>query len=157
MSWFFGKILKIRFTMHKYNGSDNIMNYMDLIENALHMREKSYAKYSKFTVGASLLTKDGTVFNGCNIENASYSLTMCAERTAFFKAVSEGYKEFFAIAIVGGSSGEKVSEYCYPCGACVQVMTEFCTPDFKILLFNGKNIKIHTLSELFPNVFKNLT
>jgi cytidine deaminase len=82
---------------------------------------------------------------------------MCAERTAFFKAVSEGYTEFSTIVIVGAYQGEDVTEYCYPCGACVQVMTEFCTPDFKIILFNGENVKIYTLKELFPNVFTNLT
>ena len=133
------------------------MEYQNLIENALNMRNYSYAPYSKFSVGASLLTTDGKIFNGCNIENASYSLTMCAERTAIFKAVSEGYKDFHAICIVGGSQGKEVSEYCYPCGACIQVMAEFCSPDFKIILFDGNNTKIHNFNELFPYNFTNLT
>jgi homotetrameric cytidine deaminase len=121
------------------------------------MREKSYAPYSKFAVGASILTTDGTTFEGCNVENASYSMTMCAERTAMFKAVSQGYRDFSAIAIVGGAIGSEVSEYCYPCGACIQVMTEFCTPDFNIILFDGQKVKILKLKELFPKRFSNLT
>lgn len=133
------------------------MEYQNLIDNALKVRKFAYVPYSKFYVGASLLTIDGKVFDGCNIENASYSLTICAERTAIFKAISNGYKDFSAIAVVGGFDLENVSEYCYPCGACIQVMTEFCKPDFKIVLYNGKNVKIHTLNELFPNTFTNLT
>ncbi len=133
------------------------MEYQNLIDNALKVRKFAYVPYSKFYVGASLLTIDGKVFDGCNIENASYSLTMCAERTAIFKAISNGYKDFSAIAVVGGFDLKNVSEYCYPCGACIQVMTEFCKSDFKIVVYNGKNVKIHTLNELFPNTFTNLT
>ncbi|MEE7582137.1 MAG: cytidine deaminase [Oscillospiraceae bacterium] len=133
------------------------MEYQNLIDNALKVRKFAYVPYSKFYVGASLLTIDGKVFNGCNIENASYSLTMCAERTAIFKAISNGYKDFSAIAVVGGFDLKNVFEYCYPCGACIQVMTEFCKSDFKIVVYNGKNVKIHTLNELFPNTFTNLT
>lgn len=133
------------------------MNYNILIENALNVRKSAYVPYSKFMVGASLLTTDGKIFNGCNIENASYSLTMCAERTAIFKAISEGYQDFSAICVVGSFDIKKVTEFCYPCGACIQVMTQFCKPNFKIILFDGNNIKIHTLKELFPNNFTNLT
>lgn len=133
------------------------MEYKILIDNALQIRKSAYVPYSKFYVGASLLTTDGKIFNGCNIENASYSLTMCAERTAIFKAISEGYRNFSAICIVGGFDVTNVTEYCYPCGACIQVMTEFCKSDFKIILFNGNNTKIYTLNELFPNTFTNLT
>lgn len=133
------------------------MEYQSLIDNTLKVRKSAYAPYSKFYVGASLLTTDGKIFNGCNIENASYSLTMCAERTAIFKAISEGYRNFSAICVVGGFDIEKITEYCYPCGACIQVMTEFCTPDFKIILYNGNNTKTHILKELFPNTFTNLT
>ena len=133
------------------------MEYQNLIDNALKVRKFAYVPYSKFYVGASLLTIDGKVFDGCNIENASYSLTMCAERTAIFKAISNGYKDFSAIAVVGGFDLKNVSEYCYPCGECIQVMKEFCKLDFKIVVYNGKNVKIHTLNELFPNTFTNLT
>lgn len=133
------------------------MEYQSLVDNALKIRQLAYVPYSKFYVGASLLTADGKIFNGCNIENASYSLTMCAERTTIFKAISEGYRKFSAICVVGGFDIERVTEYCYPCGACIQVMTEFCEPNFKIILFNGNSTKIYTLNELFPNTFTNLT
>lgn len=120
-----------------------------LIEIALDAREKAYAPYSGFKVGAALLTRDGQVFKGCNVENASYGLTCCAERTAIFKAVSEGYKDFEAIAVVAD-----VPDYCSPCGACRQVISEF-----------GGKIKIHmgnlrgsyrtsTAEELLPGFFK---
>jgi cytidine deaminase len=132
------------------------MEYNTLVTNSLKVRKFAYAPYSKFYVGASLLTKDGKVYSGCNIENSSYSLTMCAERTAIFKAISEGCREFSAIAIVGGYDIERVTEYCYPCGACIQVMTEFCNPNFKVVLYNGKELRVHTLEELFPKKFTNL-
>jgi homotetrameric cytidine deaminase len=132
------------------------MEYNTLVANALQVRKSAYAPYSKFYVGASLLTKDGKVYSGCNIENSSYSLTMCAERTAIFKAITEKSREFSAIAIVGGYDIERVTEYCYPCGACIQVMEEFCKPDFEIVLYNGESIKVHTLEELFPKKFTNL-
>ncbi len=121
-----------------------------LIKKALYMLGYSYVPYSKFHVGAALLTKDGKIFSGCNIENASFSPTNCAERTAFFKAVSEGYKEFEAIAIVGGANA-KVEDFCPPCGVCRQVMNEFCKEDFKIILAkNQEEYKIFTLDELLP-------
>ena len=100
----------------------------ELIRLAYEGKERSYSPYSGFQVGAALLAENGTVYLGCNIENAAYSATNCAERTAFFQAVSEGVKEFRAIAIVGGPKGSKKGELCAPCGVCRQVMMEFCDP-----------------------------
>lgn len=126
---------------------------LDLIKKASSMLEFSYAPYSNFHVGAALLTKNGKIFTGCNIENATYGATNCAERTAFFKAISEGEKEFCAIAIVGGKNG-KIDDFCSPCGICRQVMAEFCSKDFKIILANSKNeIKTFSLEELLPESF----
>lgn len=125
-----------------------------LAESALEAKRFSYSPYSKFQVGAALLCKDGSVYTGCNIENAAFGPTNCAERTAFFKAVSEGKKEFAAIAIAGGRAGEEISEYTYPCGVCRQVMAEFCKSDFKILVVKSKNdYKMYTLEELVPHRF----
>lgn len=130
-----------------------------LIEQAMEQLQFSYAPYSGFKVGAALLAKDGTVYGGCNIENASYTPTNCAERTAFFKAVSEGVREFDAICIVGGKEGI-LTEYASPCGVCRQVMMEFCNPDtFQIILATSKEqYEIFTLGELLPLGFgpKNL-
>ena len=129
------------------------MNETELIERAHQAAQHAYAPYSGFAVGAALLSSDGEVFTGCNIENGSYGATCCAERTAFFKAVSEGVRSFAAIAIVGGRDGD-FSKPCPPCGICRQVMAEFCTPDFKIILANGSDkSRIHTLSELLPQAF----
>ena len=125
--------------------------YKDLIDKAIEAREKAYVPYSHFKVGAALKTKDGKIYTGCNIENASFSMTNCAERTAFFKAVSEGETEFKAIAIVGGK--DKI-EFCPPCGACRQVMREFCDKDFKIILLDGEDESVYTLGELLPLNFK---
>lgn len=125
------------------------MTNAELLELAKEAAKNSYSKYSGFSVGAALLTEDGKVFKGCNIENGSYSLTICAERTAIFKAVSEGYKKFKAIAIVGSADGD-FSAPCYPCGACLQVMSEFCGDDFRIVLSNGE----YTLSDLMPTRFE---
>lgn len=119
------------------------MNYSELMKMAEKARENSYSPYSHFAVGAALLTRSGRVYTGVNVENASYGGTICAERTAFVKAVSEGEREFAAIAISGGS------ELCPPCGICRQFMAEFAEDDFKIIL--GKNgEKILTLAELLP-------
>lgn len=127
--------------------------YEDLISQALNMLEFSYVPYSHFHVGAALLAKNGTVYTGCNIENASYGATNCAERTAIFKAVSEGVKEFEAIVIVGGAEG-KVTDYCPPCGICRQVMREFCSQDFKIILAKSPtDYKVYTLADLLPESF----
>ena len=125
-----------------------------LILEAKKAREKSYSPYSHFQVGAALLGKSGKVYHGCNIENASYSPTNCAERTAFFKAVSEGEKEFVKIAIVGGMEGTEADELCAPCGVCRQVMNEFCDKDFEIVLMDGPDeIKVLSLGELLPYGF----
>ncbi|MBR1751140.1 MAG: cytidine deaminase [Ruminococcus sp.] len=125
------------------------MSDKELFELAVKAAGNSYSPYSHFKVGAALEAKDGRVFTGCNIENASYSLTVCAERTAIFKAVSEGVKEFKSIAIAG-SSDEFFSTPCPPCGACLQVMSEFCGDDFKIVLSD----RTYLLRELMPNRFK---
>ena len=129
-------------------------NIQLLIKNAFEAQEMSYTPYSNFNVGAALLGKNGKIYQGCNIENASYTPTNCAERTAFFKAVSEGQKEFDAIAIVGGKAGES-REYCSPCGVCRQVMMEFCNPkEFKIYLAKDRNnlddYIEYTLEEILP-------
>ena len=129
------------------------MNELELIRIAKLAAENAYVPYSGFTVGAALLTKDNKVYSGCNIENASYSPTNCAERTAFFKAISESERDFAAIAIVGGKN-KSFTDYCTPCGVCRQVMAEFCSKDFKIIL--GKNddeYKTFTLVELLPESF----
>lgn len=122
-------------------------------ERAMH---RAYAPYSKFKVGAALLCSDGTVFTGCNIENASYGLTVCAERAAIFSAISFGYADFVKIAIVGGLDG-KIENICPPCGACRQVMTEFCGADFEIILWDGKSLsplQRYRLEDLMPLGFQ---
>ena len=126
----------------------------ELIEKAIDMRNYSYAPYSKFRVGAALLAKDGKIFGGCNIENAAYGPSNCAERTAFFKAVSEGVREFTAIAIAGGPE-EGIVDFCAPCGVCRQVMAEFCEADsFLVILAKSvEEYEVYTLSELFPKSF----
>lgn len=122
-----------------------------LIDIAIEQLKFSYTPYSNFKVGAALLTKSGKIYTGCNIENASYTPTNCAERTAFFKAVSEGVRDFQAICIVGGKDG-KLTEYTAPCGVCRQVMMEFCNPKtFQIILAVDKErYEIYTLEELMP-------
>ena len=126
----------------------------ELIEKAIDMRNYSYAPYSKFRVGAALLAKDGKIFGGCNIENAAYGPSNCAERTAFFKAVSEGVQDFSAIVIAGGPE-EGIRDFCAPCGVCRQVMAEFCDKDsFLIILAKSvSEYEVYTLSELFPKSF----
>ena len=131
----------------------NNEKYLSLVEKAIKAREKSYSPYSKFAVGAALLCADGTVYTGANVENSSYTPTVCAERVAFFSAVHAGQREFSAIAIVGGNANEEISDFCPPCGVCRQVMGEFCSGDFEIILSNGKEFKVYTLNELFPNRF----
>ena len=122
-----------------------------LAEAALDARKDSYSPYSKFSVGAALLTQSGKIYRGANIENSSYSLGVCAERTAFFSAVLAGEKEFVAIAIAGGY-GETPEELCPPCGACLQVMAEFCDPDsFEVLFVKDKTEgSCHLLREMLP-------
>ena len=123
-----------------------------LVELAKEAMQKAYAPYSGFFVGAALLTKDGKVYTGCNIESASYSPTNCAERTAFFKAVSEGEQDFVAIAVVGGEGG-KVTGMFPPCGVCRQVMMEFCQPDFRIYMADQDGYTEVTLKDLLPYGF----
>ncbi len=124
-----------------------------LARQALEARESSYCPYSHFAVGAALLCADGTVYLGCNIECASNGGTNCAERTAFFKAVSEGKRNFTAIAVAGGAAGKAPESFCAPCGICRQVMREFCGDDFTVVLTNGKALEIHSLGELLPCSF----
>ena len=124
-----------------------------LIELAKDAMTRSYSPYSGFQVGAALLCADGTVYQGCNIENAAFSPTNCAERTAFFKAVSEGQRDFAAIAICGGKGGV-ITGFCPPCGVCRQVMGEFCGPDFTVYLAGPDNTwQVKTLAELLPLSF----
>ncbi|MCI9417124.1 MAG: cytidine deaminase [Eubacterium sp.] len=126
------------------------MDIYHLIREAYEAKENSYAPYSGFHVGAALLSSDGAIYRGCNIENAAYSPTNCAERTAFFKAVSEGVREFKAIAIAGDTQ-----DYLAPCGVCRQVMAEFCDAEkFQIILAGSlTDYKIFTLAELLPELF----
>jgi len=130
------------------------MDYRKLVELAYEAQERAYTPYSKFQVGAALLGKSGKVYLGCNIENAAYTPTNCAERTAFFKAVSEGEREFLAIAIVGNQQDAKMDEcnFCAPCGVCRQVMMEFCDPDtFQVVLgVKGQDYRAYVLRELLP-------
>lgn len=122
-----------------------------LIQAALDARRTAYAPYSHYTVGAALLTAEGVIYQGGNIENASYGATNCAERTAFFKAVSEGKRDFTAIAIAGGMEGEEPLDYAYPCGICRQVMQEFAEKDFKIIVAKSvADYKEYKLEELLP-------
>lgn len=125
--------------------------YQELIKMAIEARNKSYAPYSHFRVGACLLTDSGKKVQGCNIENAAYTPTNCAERTAFFKAVSEGDNTFRKIAIIGGKEGGAI-DYCPPCGVCLQVMMEFCDPNkFEIILARSiEDYKVVLLKELLP-------
>lgn len=132
------------------------MTKEELIKLAFEGRKFAYTPYSKFKVGAALETKAGKVYTGCNIENAAYTPCNCAERTAFFKAVSEGEREFSRIAIVGGyEDGEEVSGFAAPCGVCRQVMIEFCNPEeFQIIVAKSeKEFQVFTLEELFPEGF----
>ena len=128
------------------------MTDLELMRLAEEARKLSYCPYSHFAVGAALLTKSGKIYTGCNIENASYTPTNCAERTAVFKAVSEGEKEFVAIAVIGAPEGEK-GKFCAPCGVCRQVLREFCSLDFRILLGTTEEVQAYTLNDLLPASF----
>lgn len=124
------------------------MNEKELVLSAINAKKNSYSPYSSFPVGAALLCSDGEIITGANIENVSFGLTVCAERTAFFKAVSEGKKDFIAIAVAGGDT------FLPPCGACRQVMAEFCKKDFKIIFAKNENEYIvKTLEEILPFSF----
>ena len=129
------------------------MEKQELIREAIAARKRSYSPYSHFQVGAALLGRSGKVYTGCNIENAAYTPTNCAERTAFFKAISEGEKEFEMIAIVGGPAKSARTDYCPPCGVCRQVMREFCGDDFLIYMITPEGCEAHTLAEILPFSF----
>jgi len=130
------------------------MDIQKQIQSAIDELKHSYAPYSGFKVAAALLTKEQKIYTGCNIENAAFSPTNCAERTAFFKAVSEGEREFESIVIVGGKDG-RLTDYCPPCGVCRQVMMEFCNPrTFWIILAKSpEDYKVYTLEKLLPQGF----
>ncbi len=131
------------------------INAKELVQQALDAREMAYAPYSGFAVGAALLAKSGKIYKGCNVESASYSPTNCAERTAVFKAVSEGERDFVAIAVVGGPKEELPKSYAWPCGVCRQVMVEFCDPKtFKVFVGNSaEDFEEFLLEELLPHSF----
>ncbi len=129
------------------------MTKQELCALAIKSMENAYSPYSNYRVGAALLCGNGKVYTGCNIENASYGATVCAERTAIFKAVSDGERDFSMLAVAGGTDKE-ISDKFLPCGICRQVMAEFCKPDFTVLVVTGENsYKEFTLSELLPNAF----
>ena len=130
------------------------MDRKQLVSEALAAREFAYTPYSGFAVGAALLTKDGQIYRGCNIESATYTPTNCAERTAFFKAVSEGERSFEAIAIVGGPAGKPPVDFCFPCGVCRQVMAKFCKEDFRIIIGKSEEeYEEYTLDDILPHMF----
>ena len=132
------------------------MEIKDQIKEAFFARKSAYAPYSGFFVGAAILTRDGRVFRGCNVENASYGATMCAERTAVYAAVVAGFRDFERIVIVGGpeEGDEALSTYAYPCGMCRQVLSEFCGPDFSVVVARStSDYKEFTLEELLPAGF----
>ncbi|MBQ2203370.1 MAG: cytidine deaminase [Oscillospiraceae bacterium] len=130
------------------------MTPIELVNLAKEARSHAYVPYSGFSVGAALLCKDGKIYQGCNIENAAFGPTVCAERTAFFKAVYDGERDFEAIAVVGGRAGEEITGLFPPCGVCRQVMREFCDLDFKLYLGreNGA-FETMTLGEMLPMSF----
>ena len=130
------------------------MTDRELIQYAIEARKQAYTPYSHFQVGAALLATDGTVYSGCNVENAAYTPTNCAERTAFFKAVSEGKREFTAIAIVAAPEGQPLRKTA-PCGVCRQVMMEFCDPEtFRIISAASEEVyEVYTLAQLMPMGF----
>ena len=123
-----------------------------LLEKAKQAREKAYAPYSHYRVGAALLAKNGSIYLGCNVENASFGATNCAERTALFSAVADGVRDFETIAVVGGLN-ETLDDSILPCGICCQALSEFCTKDFPVILTNGDSFRVLTLGELFPYAF----
>lgn len=145
------------------SGSENIKcinpltqaEIQGLIKKAVEARKKSYSPYSHYQVGAVLLAADGQTITGCNIENAAYTPTNCAERTAFFKAVSEGIRAFRAIAVVGSPEGDALTQYAYPCGVCRQVMMEFCDPSvFQVIVARSEeDYRVLVLNELLPEGF----
>lgn len=129
------------------------MTHTELLKIAEEARERAYAPYSGFCVGAALLCDDGEVFTGCNIENAAYTPTCCAERVALFSAVEKGKRSFSAIAVSGGKLGES-GGLCYPCGVCRQALWEFADGDLEIVLGKDRDVTVITLGELLPKAFK---
>ena len=129
------------------------MTDSELVRLADAARLNSYSPYSGFSVGAALLCTDGTVWSGCNVENASYPVTCCAERSALFAAVSAGKRQFAALAVVGGRQGQMPDSFFTPCGVCRQALAEFCGPDFPILVSDGRETRRYTLGELLPHGF----
>ena len=127
-------------------------DYKILMSEAQKARQKSYSPYSHFRVGAALLTKSGKIYPGCNIQNGANPPTVGAARTAIFKAVSDGERDFEALAVIGGAEGE-TADFCAPCGVCRQVIAEFCNKDFKIILGNEDKFKAYTLDGLLPFAF----
>ena len=127
--------------------------HRELLDRALNARQNAYAPYSGYRVGAALLCPNGKVYTGCNVENASYSATLCAERSAFAAAVSAGERKFIAIAVAGGKE-ERADEAASPCGVCRQVMAEFCAKEFEIILGNEEKMQVYCLSELLPLAFQ---
>ena len=128
------------------------MTEKQLCDAAVAAMKNSYSPYSEFCVGAALLCKNGTVYTGCNIENAAFSPTVCAERVAIFKAISEGERQFSMIAVAGGTKGT-IADGATPCGVCRQVFGEFCSPDFVVLVVNDEGYSRYTLNELLPFSF----
>ncbi|MBQ7839759.1 MAG: cytidine deaminase [Lachnospiraceae bacterium] len=131
------------------------MDVKKLIAAALFARRASYSPYSGYQVGAALLTQKGKIYTGCNIENAAFTPTICAERTALFKAVSEGERKFAAIAVAGSPKGEQITQYSWPCGVCRQVLREFCDPElFTVIVAKSEEeYEIRKLAELLPEGF----
>ena len=125
-----------------------------LVDMALEARENAYSPYSDFCVGAALLCSDGEIFVGANVENGSYGATICAERSAFCSAISVGKRDFCAVAIVGAKRGEEISDFCPPCGICRQFMSELCSAELPVLLYDGQAVKETTLGALLPEAFK---
>jgi len=139
-------------------GASVSSEYRELAKTAIKARENSYCPYSNFAVGAALLAQDGRIFTGCNVENASYPVGVCAERVAFGKAISEGCKEFKAIAIAGAAKDKSCDDFCAPCGMCRQFMREFCAKDFAVVLVkeegNGhRKYKQYSMEEILPESF----
>ena len=128
----------------------------ELVRLAIEARDRAYTPYSGFAVGAALLCRDGRIYQGCNIENAAFGPTICAERVAIFKAVYDGERDFAAIAVAGGKAGEEVSGLFPPCGVCRQVLREFCGLDFKLYIAKGNGqFETRTLGEMLPMSFSN--
>lgn len=128
-----------------------------LINSAISARDNAYAPYSGFSVGAAVLTDDGEIITGSNIENISYPAGLCAERVAMFSAAAKGYRSFAAIAVSGGKAGEEPADYCMPCGMCLQVMSEFCRPDCPIYIVRtADDVKELRLADLLPHAFSSL-